>query len=333
MSSQIKYVYNPDLEFIKPDFKGNIVVDGRFSNTEEKRKPSVWKILKWKFSRNPQAKEKKNSRFKLEIERDLSFLQNNNDVILWLGQSSFYIRLEGVVYITDPILSDLFIQKRKAESPYSIQELGNIDYVLISHVHYDHCDIPTLKLIAKHNPHVEILSPLGATSLLNKKGLKNIKKQEAGWFQKYKTEKNTLCFLPAKHWSRRSLFDLNKVLWGSFSIASEKIKIFFAGDTAEDLELFTEVHNVFQGFDYCLMPIGAYKPSYVMQSEHVSPKEALNVYQVLKGKCFIPMHYATFDLSDEPLGEPIQYLKQEAKRMGIADELSIIPLGKPFYLE
>lgn len=333
MKQEIKFVSNPDLEFIKSGYKGNIVIDGIYCNTDAKGKVPNWGLVKWIFSSNPQKEEKKKETFRLKTERDLSFKENEDDVIIWLGHSSFYIRLNGIVYITDPIMSDLPTSKRKVDNPYPAEELGKIDYILISHTHFDHFDIPTLEQLVTYNPGVEILCPLGAASLLKKKKFNAVKTQEAGWFQTYKTEKNTISFLPAKHWTRRGLFDFNKILWGGFAISSNSLKIYFAGDTAEELNFSSEINELYNGFDFCFIPIGAYSPQFLMKSEHVNPQEALTLFQTVNGKHFIPMHYGTYDLSDEPLGEPIRLLNEKAQQTGVADKILVMTVGKPLYIK
>lgn len=214
MNRDIKYIYNHELSFIK-EYKGNKYIGETFCNGEERDKPPTWNVIKWKLTSNPQKQEKKNDTYQLVSEIDTSFFHNKDDVIVWLGHASFYIRLNGLVYMTDPIYSDLPTSKRLVSAPYTIEELGKIDYLLISHAHYDHFDFPTIKLIFQNNPDVEILGPLGLNSLLENKELQNIKYQLAGWFQRYNTSNECIVdYLPAKHWYRRGLFDFNKILWG-----------------------------------------------------------------------------------------------------------------------
>ncbi|MDR2774565.1 MAG: MBL fold metallo-hydrolase [Tannerella sp.] len=333
MKHEIKFVSNPDLAFVKKDFRGNVVIDGIFCNADVKDKPPTWKAVKWKLSANPQREEKKKDTFKLETVIDRSFIENNDDVTLWLGHSFFYIRLDGTVYLTDPIESDLPTAEREVAVPYGINELGKIDYILLSHAHFDHFDIPTLKKIVAANPDVEILGPLGMNTLLKGDPFVSVSRQEAGWFQTYKTGEHTITFLPAKHWSRRGLFDFNNILWGGFAISSKSIKIYFAGDTAKEPDFFSAIDSLYKGFDLCFIPVGSYSPRFLMEEEHVNPEEALELFQTLNGKHFIPMHYGTYDLSDEPLGEPIERLKENARRMGIIDSIHDISVGEPVYID
>jgi L-ascorbate metabolism protein UlaG (beta-lactamase superfamily) len=330
---KIEYIFNPELEMIKNGYEGNITIDGIFCNGLTKDKAPTGKVIKWKLSSNPQQKEKKEDNFSLDIVIDTSFQNNNDDLIVWLGHSSFFMRIKGVTYITDPIMSNLPTSKRKVPNPYEISTLGKIDYILISHAHFDHFDITTLKEIVKKNPKTEILGPMGINKLLDDKVFESIKTQEAGWFQKFDTGSlNEIVFLPAKHWHRRNLFDFNKVLWGGFGVRAGDLKIYFAGDTAKEDDFFNQINEIYNGFDICMIPIGAYSPQFLMKDEHVNPEEAIGIFQQVKGGYFIPMHYGTYDLSDEPLGEPIKRLNNHASEKGLKDKMLNLAVGESLYL-
>jgi L-ascorbate metabolism protein UlaG (beta-lactamase superfamily) len=334
MKHEIKFVSNPELESVKKDYAGNAVIDGIYCNTARtKDKSPMWKAVRWKLSPNPQREEKKKDTFALKTVTDKSFLENNDNVAVWLGHSSFYIRLDGTVYLTDPIESDLPTARREIAMPYAVSELGRIDCILLSHAHFDHFDIPTLKKTVAASPETEILGPLGMNTLLKGQSFASVRRQEAGWFQTFKTVEHTVTFLPAKHWSRRGLLDFNKVLWGGFAITSGSTKIYFAGDTAREPDFFTAIDSVYNGFDLCFIPVGSYSPSFLMEDEHVTPEEATELFQTVHGKHFIPMHYGTYDMSDEPLGEPVRRLMESARQSGITDRIHVISAGEPLYLD
>lgn len=333
MDKDIKYVYNKELSFIK-EYKGNKYIGETFCNGEKRDKPPTWKAIKWKLTSNPQRQEKKEETYRLASVKDTSFLHNQDDVIVWLGHASFYIRINGLVYMTDPIYSDLPTSKRLIPAPYTIEELGKIDYLLISHAHFDHFDSPTVKLIYKNNPGIEVLGPLGLNTLLESKDLKNIKYQLAGWYQRYETSgKTTVDYLPAIHWHRRGLFDFNKILWGSFAITAKGYKLYFGGDTAYDGQIFKDINEIYKGFDVCFIPIGAYSPAFLMKEEHVNPEEAIEIFKIINGKYFLPIHFGTYDLSDEPLGEPIKRLLKKADEESMASRMIDPVVGKPVYID
>jgi L-ascorbate metabolism protein UlaG (beta-lactamase superfamily) len=199
----------------------------------------------------------------------------------------------------------------------------------LSHGHRDHLDIPSLRKILQYNPQTEILCPLGFQKMLVGIGFKKI--QEAAWWQRYDTPGLQIDFLPAKHWNRRHLLDYNITLWGSFAVSDGKQRIYFAGDTGYDKH-FKQIQQHYSSFDVCLMPVGAYKPKYIMEWAHTSPEEAVKAFHELNGKIFIPMHYGTFDLSDEPPGEPVKILKKLQHSKELNGELMILDVGEEFLI-
>jgi L-ascorbate metabolism protein UlaG (beta-lactamase superfamily) len=167
---------------------------------------------------------------------------------------------------------------------------------------------------------MEALVPLNNGEYFEKKG---IKVQEAGWYQKYQINHEVEVYLmPAKHWNRRGLFDFNKTLWGSFIIRYKGTTIYFAGDTSMG-DHFEEIARLFPDIDYCLLPVGAYKPESIMKEAHLSPQEAYKAFHLLAGKTFIPMHFGTYDLGDEPLGEPKRVLEAYAD-----NNIKIVKVGE-----
>jgi L-ascorbate metabolism protein UlaG (beta-lactamase superfamily) len=138
--------------------------------------------------------------------------------------------------------------------------------------------------------------------------------QEAGWWQQYDLGPDApveIFYLPASHWSRRGLFDLNRILWGSFLIKTADRLIYFAGDSSYG-DHFEQIEHTFGPLDIVLMPIGAYKPAFMMSRSHVNPHEAAKAANVLRAGHVVPMHYGTFDLSDEPASEPLRLLTEVA---------------------
>ncbi len=328
MKKEIKF--NPALPFIRDDIRGNICIDGEFAFGNEKDKLPFENLFKWAITPNPQRKEKKQDKFSPDVILKSDFLQDDTDKIVWLGHSSFYIQLDGVRMLTDPVFYDLTpLLKRRHKLPCAISDFVNIDYILLSHGHRDHLDYPTLKKLSQQNPEVEVLCPLGFVKMLRSLGFKHI--PEAAWWQQYKTEKPEITFLPAKHWNRRFITDYNTTLWGSFMIKGKNTTIYFAGDTGYGPH-FKEISEYFPWIDICLMPVGAYKPKYVMEWAHTSPEEAVRAFHDLHGKTFIPMHYGTFDLSDEPASEPKEILHELNKQEKLSGELKVLKVGETFSL-
>ncbi len=245
-------------------------------------------------------------------------LKAKGDLLIWLGHSSFLLKVEGKWLLIDPVLTKLFGVLRLNDPPLKAEEVLAIDYLLISHGHVDHLDKRTIQHITVQNA----LIPLRMGKAFKKK--KGTKIQEASWYQEYDLDEHfTITFLPALHYHRRTLFDSNNMLWGSFLIQWRNKKLFFCGDSGYALH-FKEIGRRYGPIDYCLMPIAAYAPAWLEGKTHMTPEESLKAFKDLKGKLFIPMHYGTFDLSDEPLAEPLERL-QKARR---TEKIKILQLGE-----
>ena len=325
------YTSNPTLKSLKSKelWAGNpLDKDGRFINREFPFWPEAKELWKWQRETNPQKEQKKNDTFKLKVETDTSFLSHKNNVIVWLGHASFFIRINGVSMITDPVFYNASaVVKRKSALPFDVNLIKGLDYILISHDHRDHLDEKSLNLVYTNNPGVKILSGLNMDDWFNKM-LKKPNVETAGWYQQFSTDtsKIEIYFMPARHWSRRGLTDTNKHLWGSFVIKANGKKIFFSGDTGYGSHL-KEVGDLFGGIDFCIIGVGAYKPEWFMSSNHISPSNAVTAANEMRTNHFLPMHYGTFDLSDEPMGEPAQILLKEKSESRLNADLNLLSIG------
>lgn len=312
ISPATMFTQNPKLTTINlsPSWKGNPVSkNGTFKNISDQKLPNFSKILKWKSKKNPYADSKKTDEFALSAVPCNHIFESDQDMIVWLGHASFLIRMNGVTFLTDPVFYDRLFLKRLSDLPFDIENVKNIDYILLSHGHFDHCDLKSLKKIASQNPGISILCGLGMNKVL-----KGIVPQEriqcAGWYQEFNfLSFPKITFLPARHWTRRSLFDQNKTLWGGFYIKSESTSLYFMGDSGYDTH-FQEFYNLLGHTDYALMGVGAFEPEWFMEGFHISPLNAIKAFNEMKASFFIPMHYGTFDLSDEPLLEPVRILEK-----------------------
>lgn len=322
------YVYNSSLSFVKASFNGNRISDNRFTNFPyPDPNPSWRKVIKWKLGTNPQKEEKKNEDFNLQTQSLAELPPQPERYLIWLGHASFFIQLGPVRILTDPVIGNISLLKRKAAFPVPAAALKNIDFILISHAHRDHFDKPSIKQVLEVNPGAQILGPLRIHPLLEKLS-PTPAFQEAGWYQEFDTGKGIrIVFLPAIHWHRRGLFDFNEVLWGSFYISDGERSIFFAGDTAYNKH-FKSIAEAVGSTDVALMPIGAYKPEFLMSDSHLSPQEAVKGFNQLKSKLMVPMHYGTFDLADEPLGEPIRNLHKLNEQGLISGKLKALQPGE-----
>lgn len=317
------YIKNENLETIKKDFKGNLFKQNRFHNLYGKSAGGkFFDLLKWKLLSISSKKLKKQDKYRLNVIKDNSILDEKRDYIYWLGHASFLIQINGKKILSDPCLTSPPLIKRLSSLPIDIKDIKP-DYILISHGHYDHLDLNTIKQFSS----CSALIPLNMGNII-KKTNKNITIQEASWYQKYDiNEKFEIFFLPSHHWHKRTISDKDKILWGSFLIKSKNKTIYFAGDTAYSKH-FKDISEVFNNIDIALMPIGAYKPRWFMKESHINPSEAIKGSNDLKAKQLIPMHFGTFDLSDESIGEPIKEFKNLSKKQNV----KILDIGEIYFL-
>ncbi len=325
-----KFVRNENLPTIKTDWQGTPVDrKDRFVNAEFPFLPKITDLLKWTWETNPQKLEKQNDTKRLNILDPADFLNSNENGILWLGHASFYIRLDSKIILLDLVFGKPPLVSTFVDVPSPLEKIKQVDYVLISHDHRDHCDEESIKQIAAKFPDTKFLAGLRMEELLKDwtKNTKNL--QTAGWFQQFTLPDESLkiYFLPARHWSRRGLFDTNERLWGSFIIQGASQTIYFSGDSgygnhyAETAELFPEI-------DYFLIGIGAYEPRWFMKPNHNNPADALQAFKDANAKFLVPMHFGRFDLSDEPPSEPLRLLKEKAVELDLSDKIKALNINE-----
>jgi L-ascorbate metabolism protein UlaG (beta-lactamase superfamily) len=324
------YISNPALVTIKPDWKGTpLDEDGLFMNHEYPWRLEYNKIFKYIFHRNPQKEIKKQDTWRISVLKNDQWLIDPADKIVWLGHASFFIQLSGIRILIDPVYGRLPVGARLSDMPVAPNKLLNIDYILVSHAHYDHCDKSSIKLLTGNNPQAQILTGLNLDKLINK--WTDNKIQTAGWYQQYKLDSGLkITFLPSRHWANRSLFDINTTLWGGFMLEKDGKCIYFSGDSASGSH-FSDIGKLFQNIDIALIGVGAYAPAWFMEVMHQNPYDAVKAFHATHAKMFIPFHYGTFDLSDEPLGEPEQILRKLYAEDKIENTLKILKLGEVFY--
>jgi L-ascorbate metabolism protein UlaG (beta-lactamase superfamily) len=328
------FLFNPNLPFEKQpkDWKGNpLDHQGRFLNIDRHVLPHFNDIMKWQLSPKPQREEKKKDMWKLQVIKGDDFLHAKDDMIVWLGHAAFFIRVNGVQLLIDPMLSSLPFNPRRSALPCPISSFTKLDYILLSHDHRDHCDESSLRQLARVNPHVKYLLPLRLSPVVQ--ACTNSKNyQEAAWFQSYDTDSRIkITFLPSKHWGRRMLTDTNLRLWGAFMIEAAGKRIYFGGDTGYGSH-FNMLAEKYPDIDYCIMGNGAYSPSWFMKEAHVAPEMAVKAFIETKAKHLMPMHYGTFDLSDEPYSEPERLIVEEFEKQGAQGQLLINAVGQMRYL-
>ncbi len=280
---------------------------------------SFWQLLKWKATADTVSwpEHVANKNYPL---RPLTPTEKVNAT--FINHATFLIQLPGVNVLTDPVYSPrvspyTFAGPKRAREPgIPFEILPKIDVVVVSHNHYDHLDIETLKRIdGKFHP--LFLVPLGDEKLLLKEGIQNVKAMD--WWEEFKVKDVRIIFTPSRHWSARQLWDKNECLWGSFMINSGAVKIYHAGDTGYGPH-FLDIKSRLGSPDLALLPIGAYKPRWFMKNHHMDPEEAVKAHIDLGATRSIGMHFGTFQLTDEGVDEPVRDLGLCLKAKNISDE-------------
>jgi N-acyl-phosphatidylethanolamine-hydrolysing phospholipase D len=259
----------------------------------------------------------------------------------WLGHSTFLVQYQGINILTDPIFSDraspISFAGPKRYTPHVIDyaKLPKIDFVIISHNHYDHLDTLSLqKLDQWSEKSTQFYVPLGLKALLVEQGIHEVNVLEFDWWDKINIDKLSIQAMPAQHWSARGLFDSFDTLWASWSIHIDDFSLWFAGDTGYNPVQFKEIGEYTKGFDLALIPIGAYAPRWFMQYYHINPVEALKIHQDVQAKQSIGMHWGTFPLTAEEPGAPVIGLNAalEAQNMP-TDEFITLAIGQTITID
>tara|TARA_A100001037_G_scaffold303622_1_gene338085 strand:- start:1134 stop:2198 length:1065 start_codon:yes stop_codon:yes gene_type:complete len=243
--------------------------------------------------------------------------------ITWIGHSTFLVQMDGLTFLTDPIWSNTASPipplgpQRLIKPGIKLDDLPPIDFVIISHNHYDHMDIPTLRALTKKNNKLIVYVPLNNAHILRRNGIHRIK--EMDWGSHVSHQNVDIYCLPAQHWSKRTLTDTRKALWASWAIIGTKRRFYFAGDTGY-FDSFKSIGENLGPFDLAALPIGAYKPKSMMRSYHMNPEEAVAAAVDIQAKKAVAMHFGTFNLSDEPISEPPLRFKTAAAKNGLGKD-------------
>lgn len=243
--------------------------------------------------------------------------------VTWIGHATLLIQLDGVNVLTDPQWSERaspmsFAGPRRVTAPgMGMEDLPPIQVVVISHDHYDHLDVATVRQIAAtHRPRFVV--PLGLRAWFADLGITDV--VELDWWQTHTERGLAFTGVPAQHFSGRSLWKQNRTLWSGWVIAGRAKRLYFAGDTGYYEPYFKEIGARLGPFDLAAISIGAYAPSTIMRLTHTTPEESLRLFGDVRGDRFVPIHWGTFDLADEPLDEPPRRLEAEARRLGLGPE-------------
>jgi L-ascorbate metabolism protein UlaG (beta-lactamase superfamily) len=240
--------------------------------------------------------------------------------VVLINHASLLVQAGGVNILVDPVYARRagpfgILGPRRIHAPgVEMAELPRIDLILISHNHYDHFDIKALQaLVARDRP--RILAPLGNDVLLPELGI-----ETRDWGGTLEGADFRVHVVPSRHWSKRTLFDGNRALWGSFVVETPAGKLFLSGDTGygegEELKAIGLEHGPFR---LASLPIGAYEPRWFMGPVHMDPEEAVQAMRDLRAERAVGMHWGCFQLTDEPRGEPLELLARAREKLGLVE--------------
>ena len=306
--------------------------DGTFRNPEGS--PKRDSNVKWSYKIFNAERKKIKIDFPKDhiVPRDkvLKDLHQNkdSDYIVWIGHATFLIKLGDTTIITDPVFSKntgplTFGPKRYVDPAIKLDEVPKTDLLLLTHNHYDHLDASAIRNFPHKN--TKVLLPLKLSKYF--KRFKDV--NELDWYDEIQVNKDIkVTLLPAVHWSKRSLWDTNKTLWGNFLIEYKGKKILFASDTGYG-NIYKELGNKYGPIDVTFINIGAYNfyPMMPVKDKsifHTNPEEALQIGKDLNSKKVVGMHWGTVVLSLEPIMEPPKRFKDSAKDFGYSKDDAII---------
>jgi len=282
-------------------------------------------ILRWKLG----SKEPRGADFAAldavrpgSREGGATALASGEPVAVWIGHATWAFRLGGKLVVTDPVWSRSLggVAKRLVEPGVALAEMPAIDIVLVTHDHRDHMDLATL---AKLPDEALYIVPLG-----NGPRIRHPNVVELDWWQTHTIGELAITLVPARHWSMRMPWNRNATLWGGYVVRGPEGTVYHSGDTAWG-DHFAEINQRCGPPDWAMLPIGAYEPRWFMASQHIDPDEAARAFEALGARNLLAMHWGTFRLTDEPIGEPPARLRAWwAERGLLEDRLWILDVGE-----
>ncbi|MBI9076545.1 MAG: MBL fold metallo-hydrolase [Desulfatibacillum sp.] len=282
-------------------------------------------VLGWKLSPKAKYTPEEESYLPKVVPDPMERIQNTRgDFIMWIGHNTFLIRIDNVCWLTDPIFSRrALLPARETPPGITLEDFINAapnPRVIISHNHYDHLDAPSVKGLPQDTP---VYVPLGLKKTVEAMGKTNVQEMD-WWDEKTTPEGFRLVCLPAQHWSLRAGMARNGSLWASFMLIKDGLTIYMGGDSGY-FPGYKTFGKAFPNIDYALLPTTAYHPRWFMHYQHMDAREALQAFDDLQARYFIPTQWGTFRLGDEPPGYPALDLQRRIAQQGRDSSRFLIP--------
>ncbi len=286
-------------------------------------------ILKWQVSDRVAGRRRLDTSDFVTPRRDNdgAALLSRAPHVTWIGHASFVFRLGGALVATDPVFAGRMGPRCRLTPPGVLpSHLPPLDIVTVSHAHFDHLDVPSLRTLSRRGAPVFVV-PKDNAALLRSAGIDDVR--ELGWWESTEVAGVRITCVPAQHWSMRMPWDRNTRLWGGFVYESPEGVAYHAGDTALAEDVFRAIAERCPRIDWAMLPIGAYDPTWFMASQHMGPEEAGRAWELLGARYLLAMHWGTFKLTDEPIGEPPERVKAWFAAKGYrADRLWVLDVGE-----
>jgi N-acyl-phosphatidylethanolamine-hydrolysing phospholipase D len=337
--------YNPAKKHHRPD--------GFQNNYTEATDKSRTELLKWQWQRLMAPAPTRKPAPTPEVKADLGFVLANKGAsqqpaTTWVGHSTMLLQMAGLNILTDPVFSNRaspvsFAGPKRLQAPgLRLDELPRIDVVVLSHNHYDHLDTESVVALNRQagGPPLFVV-PLGVKAWFANEGITHVR--ELDWWDSVSlpatatTQALEVHFTPVQHWSARGLNDRRATLWGGFALFAPDFHAYYSGDTGYSLDFVdTQKHFAARhtpqlggGFDLAFIAVGAYEPRWFMKEQHVNPAEAVQIFQDLKAKRAVGVHWGTFILTDELSDEPaIDLAKARTAAKLAEDSFTVMAVGE-----
>jgi N-acyl-phosphatidylethanolamine-hydrolysing phospholipase D len=285
--------------------------------------------LRWWLSRNPYDKSKTPEAPRVVANDGASLAGREASAsVTWVGHATLAVHDDDDVFLTDPHWGKrAFWPRRQVPPGIPIEAVPDDAFAVVSHNHYDHLDEWTVEHLP---PTMTWFVPLGYADWFRDRGQENV--VELDWWQSTRHGRWTVTCLPSQHWTRRVGMGQNEVLWCSWLIDSGERRYFFAGDTGY-FHGFKEFGRRYGPIDVAMLPIGAYEPRWFMHYQHLDPADAWRAFQDLDARWMLPMHWGTFDLTDEPLDLPPRELREAVDAAGGDQErVRVLDIGERWHV-